>query len=612
MFQSTDNKTTLNIVYKLIRLCGAKFTLIPLLSLLSGLLDAMSILLIGPILTTFNEDWAAKNALVSIIDAFVDSIFNMLNLTYSQSNLIVALFVLLCFRSVFIYLSLLVTSYLRAVLLENLRTEFSKAFLKVRYEYFSSKATGYYSNILNEQTTRSLQAFYFFSQASAYLLLTMAYSVLIISISWQTSILSFTGIIFLFIPFFIINLKLKAWSRKNAAVSGEMISNFNYVTTNFKYLLATQQTLFLYDKIQVCIQQLKKIQFNNGKFAAMTVAIREPLGVAFLFLIFIIFDEYNGLTGSEQFIMVVLLYRFFNSVVTFQSNLQLMNENVGALETVDSEIESLKVNVEFNSKSEFLNFADQIKFKNVSFKYPVSKEKSIENASFSIGKNQSVVIIGKSGSGKSTVCNLLTRLIEPNSGFIFFDDNDYTNFNLQTYRKRIGYVSQETAFFNGTILENICMERVYSSDNNTKFERAKFLCKSLNIHNFIIKQPSGYDTHVGENGLKLSGGQRQRICIARELYRQPEMLILDEATSALDDNSRRAIHKYFALLKGKLTVLSISHRLDNLADFDKVILIDDGAIVAEGHYNDLIQDSFIFKKYINNLTDLPKKIFYKK
>lgn len=598
------NQKTFNAIVKVVKLCGAKFSLIPLLALLSGLLDAISILLIGPIFKTFNDEWSSDNALVGKLNRLVESFFEILHLSYNQTNLLIALFFLLCLRSFFIYLTLLVTSFLRAYLLEILRIEFLKAFSKVKYEYFSSKTTGFYSNILNEQTTRTLQAFYFFSQALAYLLLALAYALVIISISWQTALISAFGMMAIASPFFIMNKKLKDWSRKNSITSGEMISNFNYIAASYKYLLATQQTFHLRNKISFTVQKLKKIQFKNGNFAAITTAMREPIGITFLFCIFFIFDEYNGLVGSEKLIAVLLLYRFFNSVITFQSNLQLMNENVGALELVDGEITSLKENSEIENKNEYQGFTEQLRFENVCFKYESSQANSIQSTSFTIAKNQSVILIGESGSGKSTICNMLTRLIEPNTGSISVDESDYTKFSLRSFRERIGYVSQEPVIFNGTILDNICMDWDVSCKDSSRLERARNLCKSLGIHKFISKQKLGYYTPAGENGMKLSGGQRQRICIARELYRQPEILILDEATSALDDKSSQDIHQYLATLKGKITIVSISHKLNNLHDYDKVILVCEGTILAEGNYDHLLQNSTPFQMYLNNSNKL--------
>ncbi|MDC3193019.1 ABC transporter ATP-binding protein/permease [Alphaproteobacteria bacterium] len=594
------NQKTFTAIVKVMKLCGVKFTLIPLLALLSGLLDAVSILLIGPIFKTFNDQWSSDNVLVGKLNSLVESFFEVFHLSYNQTNLLIALFFLLCLRSFFIYLTLLVTSFLRAYLLEILRIEFLKAFSKVKYEYFSSKTTGFYSNILNEQTTRTLQAFYFFSQALAFLLLALGYTALLISISWKTALISAFGTMVMAFPFFIINKKLKDWSRQNSITSGEMISNFNYIAASYKYLLATQQTFYLRKKIGCNVEKLRKIQFKNGNFAAITIAMREPIGITFLFGIFFIFDQYNGLIGSEKLIAVLLLYRFFNSVITFQSNLQLMNENVGALELVDGEINSLKENSEIENKNEYQGFTEHLKFEDVYFKYESSQANSIQSASFTIAKNQSVILIGESGSGKSTICNMLTRLIEPNTGSISVDGSDYNKFNLRSFRERIGYVSQESVFFNGTILDNICMGWDISCKDSSRLERARNLCESLGIHKFISKQELGYYTLVGENGMKLSGGQRQRICIARELYRQPEILILDEATSALDDNSSLYIHQYLATLKGKITIVSISHKLNNLHDYDKVVLVGEGTILAEGNYDDLLQNSLPFQLYLNN------------
>jgi ABC-type multidrug transport system fused ATPase/permease subunit len=203
-----------------------------------------------------------------------------------------------------------------------------------------------------------------------------------------------------------------------------------------------------------------------------------------------------------------------------------------------------------------------------------------------------VALVGASGGGKSTIVDLIIRLSEPDSGEISIDGTNIRDFDINRYHQKIGFVSQDSYIFNDSILNNIC----YGSPV-VSLEKAIDAAKTANAHEFIMRLPEGYDTELGERGVKISGGQKQRISLARAVYKEPEILILDEATSALDSESEKVIQQSILRIKHKYTVIVIAHRLSTIENADKIIVIEHGKAREVGTHKELISANGTYAKY---------------
>ena len=249
--------------------------------------------------------------------------------------------------------------------------------------------------------------------------------------------------------------------------------------------------------------------------------------------------------------------------------------------------------IENKPNSKDLNITNsEIKFKNICFKYESSKKNVLDNISLNFEGGKMTALVGHSGSGKSTILNLIPRFYQAQSGIIEIDNQSINDVKLETLRKNISLVSQETTLFDDTIKNNI----KYANEYATEEEIIK-VAKLSNSHEFIEKLPNKYDTLIGENGLRLSGGEKQRISIARAMIKKSSIILLDEATSSLDSETEAKIQEaLFTLTKNKTTIV-IAHRLSTILNSNNIYLIDSGKAINNGKHEDLLIESELYKNF---------------
>ena len=242
-----------------------------------------------------------------------------------------------------------------------------------------------------------------------------------------------------------------------------------------------------------------------------------------------------------------------------------------------------------------IHLTNKISIENLTYSYPGTEKDTIENVNLIIRANNTVGIVGKSGAGKTTLIDIVMGLYFPNSGRVMVDEVLVDRNNVANWRNNIGYVPQQIYLLDDTIANNIALGMDTRVKDQSEIESAAI---AANIHDFIIELPDGYNTIVGDRGVKLSGGQRQRIGIARALYRKPQILFLDEATSALDNLTESAVMEAVHKLSHKLTIILVAHRLTTVKSCDQIILMDTGKIVDSGTYQELLKRNPSFKSMV--------------
>lgn len=330
-------------------------------------------------------------------------------------------------------------------------------------------------------------------------------------------------------------------SRKTAYdAMGKFHSSTSFITDVFNIIVLIAGGLFLYAE-----------RINFGDYSSFIISVNLFIGPVMTLAGFV--EQYqNGLTGFKRFI-----------------------------EIMDEQEEAERENV-----CELSNVRGDITFENVSFSYKEGSDEIIKNVSFDIKTGRKVALVGSSGGGKTTICHLIPRFYPIDSGSIKIDGIDIRDVSLKSLRANIGIVQQDVFLFGGTLRENI----MYGKADATEEEMIE-AAKKAKIHDFVMSLEKGYDSEIGERGVKLSGGQKQRISIARIFLKNPAILILDEATSALDNATEIMIQSEFDKLCEGRTTIVVAHRLSTVKNADEIIVISDGEIEERGSHDELLSQN---------------------
>lgn len=289
--------------------------------------------------------------------------------------------------------------------------------------------------------------------------------------------------------------------------------------------------------------------------------------------------------------LIPSLQNIFKSAATYRFNNHLIDELYEEfhVRTVDPMLRP--------PGREPVSFSKEIKFEGVSFAYPRSDTKAVDNVTLKVRKSERVAFVGSTGSGKSTLVDIIVGLLEPTDGRVTVDGVPISARNDHSWRNKVGYVPQDVVLYDESVARNIAYGL---PDEEIDYERVLTVAKISQAHDFVYEMPSRYETNVGHQGNRLSGGQRQRIGLARALYHRPQILVLDEATSALDNITERKL--ILGLKQEGLTLVMVAHRLSTVRDCDRIYLMDAGRVIASGSYDSLLERSPGFRDLVSAVT----------
>jgi ABC-type multidrug transport system fused ATPase/permease subunit len=557
------------------------------LSLVAGLAEGVGIVMLLPLLNTLGASSESAQAELGGVGGFLNEVLAGLGLqdaTVAVLLIITAAFVL---KGALTFGASGFNAYLRGQLLRELKGRLFDGYSKMNYGYYASRDTGHFINLINEQTTRALQAFNQLTLFATQTINALVYLGLAFLVAWRFGVMALVVGLVLLVLFRTLSNYVRNLSRQTASENGNLAKLLIQTLHAFKYLTATGQTQGLKRSITASIARLTGYQIRTGIASSFTQAVREPIAVVFIMGIVLVQLVYFQQPLAPILVSILLFYRGLNATLSIQGNWQGCLESIGSMELVHTEFANQEKHKEVNGSVVIGSFNKGIRFEDIHFSYGKNLADVIRGISLDIPVKTSVALVGESGAGKSTIVDLLTLMLKPQKGQVLIDGVPGDQIELASWRKQIGYVSQDTVVFDDTIANNISLWIGDAKNDALLGKRIQEAAKQAHIAHFIETLPDGYDTLVGDRGVRLSGGQRQRLFIARELFRKPNLLILDEATSALDSESERAIQQSFDELKGQITVVIIAHRLSTIRNVDRVYVFDQGKLVEQGEYEEL-------------------------
>lgn len=411
-------------------------------------------------------------------------------------------------------------------------------------------------------------------------------------LDWKMTLLMFTAIPLSVLILMPLGKKMHKISKGMQDETASFTAVLQQVLTEIRLVKASNAEALEYQNGQKGIQKLFQFGLKEAKIQALIAPLMSLVMMALLVLIL----GYGGmrvssgaLTAGALVAFIMYLFQIIMPMAQLASFFTQFQKATGATERIISILDSVE---EEDANQPVQNMSQSISVDHLNYSYN-NGEQVLKDISFNVEAGKVTAIVGPSGSGKTTLFSLFERFYKPQEGSISIGGTSINDFTQLSWRSQIGYVSQESPIVSGTIRDNIC----YGIDRDITDEELNQVAKMAYADQFISELPNGYDTEVGERGMKLSGGQRQRIAIARAFLRNPKILMLDEATSSLDSKSEKVVQQALNhLMKGRTTIV-IAHRLSTVIGSDQIIFLEKGKITGSGTHKELYNTHSLYREF---------------
>ncbi|UYW00519.1 ABC transporter ATP-binding protein/permease [Flavobacterium agricola] len=567
----------------------ARIFIVIVLSILTGILDSIGLTMFLPLLQL--ADGGNQIDLGNL--SFITDFLTYCNIKLTISKALVFLLLVFLVKGFVVYKTNVYKLLSQHLLAEKIRLKIVEQFSTFQYKQFVKTDIGKIQNIFLSEIARLTATFSNYISMIQGIIMITIYLIFSFMVDWQFALLVCLGGVFSDFVFKRINKLTKEKSKDISSINNRFANALIQYVNNFKYLKATGKIQDYKERVKNAIADMHQVNIAMGVLNAKVSSFREPLLIGIVVCVILLQIRLFSASISDILISLLFFYRALTSIVTVQNNYNNAIANQGAIDNIQSFFKELDSASEAISNNLFHGFNTAIQLKNIFFNY--DDVNVLQNVTIEIPKNQSIALVGESGSGKTTLVNILTQLLPCEQGEFTIDGVDIRDYNAFTYQKYIGYISQESTIFNDTIYNNVTFWAPKTPENIKNFKDA---LKRAAIFDFVWSLKKKEETLLGNNGINLSGGQRQRISIARELFKDVQILIFDEATSALDSETEQEIQKSIDELKGQLTLVSIAHRLATIKNADVIYVLDKGQVVEYGSFDDLAKSSVRFKKMV--------------
>ncbi|MDF1544627.1 MAG: ABC transporter ATP-binding protein [bacterium] len=585
-------------------------------ALLSGLL----VWLAGPLLmtlfdvggvsadSTLNPDLlgSAAQGVASGIDSIKDSmkawIDNIVTGGTRQDTLIrfcwLIVFVVLG-KNLFLYLQGFFMAFVQQSVIRSFRDRLFAKYQRLSLDYFHSRRTGQViSRVTNDVVVLNESIDIGFNRLVTDSIEVVLYASFLIIISWKLTLLAMFVLPVAFGFIWFIGKKLRKYSERTQERMADVNSVLEESINNIRIVKAFSMEEFETRKFFDSTRNFFKSLLRMSRIRHLASPINDMLATiaGVMILLFAgtrIIAGSGELDAGDFMTYVIAMFAMIKPVKSLSQIHIKIQEGMAAAERIFSVLDAKEKVKDAPNAIEIGKFSQGIEYNQVGFSYNESAE-VLRGISFKVNAGEVLAFVGPSGGGKSTLLDLLPRFYDPQKGQIMVDGKDIREISLKSLRGLMGIVTQETLLFNDTIRNNIAYGL-----NGTQQEKVEEAARMANAHGFISQLEHGYDTQVGNRGVKLSGGQRQRVAIARALLKDPQILIFDEATSALDTESEILVQEAINRLMINRTSLVIAHRLSTIKNADRIIVIDDGRVVQEGTHDQLMAEQGLYGRLYN-------------